>query len=152
MVRASAVFFPCTGELSLSNKSEVIKSSNKKKTHTKMNLMEKKRKYRIRREDKSKEIKHRDTKNIVKNIYRRFRRWTEDHYSAESELYRSLMSLFKIHKKYNNKLIIKLSKNSQIRQAFMIFCEGTAERLINSSTLKDKRSHLEAINIYKQVC
>ena len=53
-----------------------------------MNLIEKRRKYKMIDEGTNEEIQHRDTKNVVKNVYRLFRGWVGDNYSTNSELFR----------------------------------------------------------------
>lgn len=56
------------------------------------------------------EIRHRDTKNVVKNIIRLFQSWIETHSVSRSQIKESLSGLVS-RNKYNNSLILDISKD-----------------------------------------
>jgi len=56
------------------------------------------------------EIRHRDTKNVVKNIIRLFQSWIETHSVSRSQIEESLSGLVS-RNKYNNSLILDISKD-----------------------------------------
>lgn len=93
----------------------------------------------------------RDTKNLVKNIFRLFESWVEEHLGGSIELRETLRGFLQ-SVKYNNNLVINLSKQSKLREAFMIFCDGSGQELIGKSKIRDKRSHLEALKQYQRIC
>ena len=88
----------------------------------------------------------------MKNIYRLFRDWLKKHYSPEMEMEGILHALLQSIKKYNNSLVVAISKNSKLRSAFLLFAEDEGEKLIGSSRIFDKASHVEALKTYRQLC
>jgi hypothetical protein len=56
------------------------------------------------------EIRHRDTKNVVKNIIRLFQSWIDTHSLSKSQIEESLSGLVS-RNKYNNSLILDISKD-----------------------------------------
>jgi len=54
--------------------------------------------------------------------------------------------------KYNNKLIVEISKHPQLRKAFITFCEEDGISGINRSRITDKASHHEALREYMEIC
>lgn len=54
--------------------------------------------------------------------------------------------------RFNNNLIINISKNTLLRRAFLGFCQSNAEDFINKSKIHDKGSHYEAIKKYENLC
>jgi hypothetical protein len=71
------------------------------------------------------ETRTRDTKNVVKNILRLFQSWIDDHSPPELGLKRALESLLDSGK-FNNNLIINLSRDQLLRKAFLGFSEAQA--------------------------
>ncbi len=81
-----------------------------------------KRQKRNHSQDHQEEYKVRDTKNVVKNIFRLFQSWIEQNKSSEFQLGSALEQCLSNNKeKYNNRLINNLSKHNLLRQAFMAF-------------------------------
>lgn len=99
-------------------------------------------------EEGQEEVVNRDLKNVVKNVVKLFKGWLEDLKPYRHDLTNALEKLILLNKKYNNSLIIKLSKHSQLRPAFINFCQEGAEDLIKESRVKDKISHIEALRKY----
>lgn len=73
--------------------------------------------------EKNEEFKVRDTKNLVKNIFKLFKGWVEDSAPQElgQELKVALQDLLAKNGKFNNSLIISLSKEQMLRKAFIAF-------------------------------
>lgn len=67
----------------------------------------------------------RDTKNLVKNIFRLFNSWLEKHTPPELSLTTVVESmLLNNNRKYNNRLVIQISKHAKLRRAFLAFAEN----------------------------
>jgi hypothetical protein len=94
----------------------------------------------------------RDVKNVVKNIIKLFRGWIEDLNPYRADLSNSLNNLILRNEKYNNSLILSLSKHSKLQSIFITFCEEEGQNLIKESRIRDKSSHLEALARYYQIC
>jgi len=71
------------------------------------------------------EVKTRDTKDIVKNIYRLFQNWVEEKIPSvhQRHLTQELRSLLEENGKYSNTLIIKLSNHPELRNYFLTFSD-----------------------------
>lgn len=71
--------------------------------------------------------KIRDVRNVVKNIFRLFQSWVEDNTISELCLAGSLAHLLNKTGKYNNSLIIAISKDPALRKAFIAFSGAPGE-------------------------
>jgi len=67
------------------------------------------------------EVRSRDTKNIVKNIFKILLGWLEDHTSSELKLAQLMKTFSRDHGKYNNNLLLKVFRNRELRKAFLAF-------------------------------
>lgn len=56
------------------------------------------------------------------------------------------------HRRFNNSLIIKLSKDPLLQKAFILFAEVHGEEMIAASRIHDKASHLSALKKYQSLC
>ena len=56
------------------------------------------------------------------------------------------------HKKYNNELLLLISKEPNLRNSFIAFCETEGEYSIECSKIMDKESHIEALRTYQKIC
>jgi len=63
-----------------------------------------------------------------------------------------LTSLFEAKGKYNNSLIIAISKHQNLRDAFLAFSDSEAQYLIEKSRIHDKKSHMEALRMFRDLC
>lgn len=66
------------------------------------------------------EVRLRDTKNVVKNIIRLFQTWIDEHSRNKSQIQESLSNLL-FKAKFNNKLILEISKDKLLRKSFISF-------------------------------
>jgi len=66
-------------------------------------------------------VRSRDTKNIVKNIFKILLGWLEDHTSSELKLAQLMKTFSRDHGKYNNNLLLKVFRNRELRKAFLAF-------------------------------
>ena len=111
--------------------------------HVHNTLMKKSKRYFV--DDQGNEMSmHRDMKNAVKNIFKLFQSWVEESSPLEARLRLkiALEVLGKAFRKFNNNLIIGLSKDPLLRRAFILFAEVHGEGMICSSRIHDKESHL----------
>ena len=63
-----------------------------------------------------------------------------------------LTNLFNSTGKYNNRLILKITKDPQLRKTFLNFSNNEGEEMIASSRINDKDSHYEALRRYGALC
>lgn len=68
-------------------------------------------------------IKKKDTRNVVKNIYKLFLSWIESNVAPQLRVDQLLKSLHRAHGKFNNALIIKISHNDELRKYFINFSD-----------------------------
>jgi len=71
---------------------------------------------------------------------RLFQTWLEDHKAPDEDI-RSLSEAMRIGK-FNNNLVISISKHQTLRRHFLRFCDECAEEYIARSKIHDKSSHL----------
>jgi hypothetical protein len=88
---------------------------------------------------------------VVKNVFRLFQSWVDKHCNPRLRLGESLSALLKANGRYNNSLVLNLSKVVHLRAAFLAFSEGEAEEYVASSKIKDKKCHMEAISKYREL-
>jgi hypothetical protein len=54
--------------------------------------------------------------------------------------------------RFNNNLVVALSKDELMRKAFLVFSDSYGEESIEQSNINDKRSHVEALRKYTNLC
>jgi len=79
---------------------------------------------------------------VVKNIFRLFKIWTKVHVAENKQLLSSLAYVLKSNRKFNNNLILKISKHAELRKFFLTFSAHEGIEQIRQSRIKDKDSHI----------
>jgi hypothetical protein len=81
-----------------------------------------------------------------------FRKWAIEHYREDTELEASFANLLEEHAIQNNELLIRVSKQPQLRDTFLAFTETDAEDYIGQSTIHSKRTLTVAMKNYREIC
>lgn len=71
--------------------------------------------------------KGRDMRSVVKNIFRMFLHWVDNSTPPNFRLSHALKAHLNIIGKYNNHLIVSISKKEPLRKAFLTFCSTEAQ-------------------------
>jgi hypothetical protein len=96
---------------------------------------------------------------VVKNIVKSFENWLGS--QAASEQFGESCSLHNIRKclhrmitkiKFNNRLVNSMVENQNIHGLFEQFLSTEARSWLEQSKIKDRTSHMEAIELYLRSC
>ena len=101
-------------------------------------------------EENSKTIK--ESRQVRKNIFRMFKKWVEQRISSELELSKFLDAFLSANEHNCTSLMTELSKNQDLRKAFLAFSESDAHETLGESGILDKQGHLDILKWYRNIC